>query len=90
MLPGNYIVRIYRRGKDDRRIVVGIVEEVGVRVKMGFHCIEELRLILDLPPGQPIRQPRNGANGGNGGGRKPMNPGPARARGKGNGNKGKN
>lgn len=68
MLPGNYIVRIYRRGKDDRRIVVGIVEEVGVREKRGFHCIEELRLILDLPPGQPIRQPRNGGNGANGGG----------------------
>ena len=63
MLPGHYIVRIYRRGKDDPRMVVGIVEQVGVREKKGFHCIEELRLILNLPPGQPIRQPRNGGNG---------------------------
>ena len=74
MLPGSYIVRIYRRGEDDPRIVVGVVEEVGVREKKGFHCIEELRLILDLPVGQPIRQPRNGGNGktgkGNGGGTK--------------------
>lgn len=66
MLPGHYIVRIYRRGKDDLRMVVGIVEQVGVREKRGFHCIEELRLILGLPPGQPIRQPRNGGNGNNG------------------------
>jgi hypothetical protein len=71
LLPGNYIVRIYRREKDDKRMVVGIVEEVGVREKKGFHCIEELRQILDLPPGKPIRQPRDGGNGGNGGGQGP-------------------
>ena len=68
-LPGSYIVRIYRRGEKDPRMVVGIVEEVGVRGKKGFHCIEELRLILDLPPGHPIRQPRIGGNGENGRGR---------------------
>lgn len=67
MLPGSYIVRIYRRGEDDPRVVVGVVEEVGVREKKGFHSIEELRLILDVPAGQPIRQPRNGGNGGTGG-----------------------
>ena len=66
MLPGNYIVRIYRRGEDDPRMVVGIVEEVGAREKKGFHDIEELRLILHLPTGQPIRQPRNGGKGGDG------------------------
>ena len=64
MIPGSYIVRIYRRNEDDPRMVVGVVEEVGVREKKGFHCIEELRLILDLPLGQPIRLPRNGGNGG--------------------------
>lgn len=69
VLPGNYIVRIYRRGKDDRHMVVGIVEEIGVREKKGFHCIEELRLILGLPPGQPIRLPRNGGDNGNGSGK---------------------
>ena len=63
VLPGSYIVRIYRRGGKDPRMVVGVVEEVGVRGKRGFHCIEELRLILDLPPGQPVRTPRNGGNG---------------------------
>lgn len=63
MLPCSYIVRIYRRDNDDKRMVIGIVEEVGVRIKKGFHCVEELRLILDLPPGQPIRKPRNGGNG---------------------------
>ena len=36
---------------------------VDIREKAGFHCIEELRLILDLPPGQPIRKPRSGGNG---------------------------
>jgi hypothetical protein len=76
LLPVNYIVRIYRRGKDDKRMVVGIVEEVGVREKKGFHCIEELRLILGLPPGRPIRQPRNGGNGEmeNGNGDEQANP----------------
>ena len=63
-LPGSYIVRIYRRSEDDPRMVVGVVEMVGLREKKGFHDIEELRLILDLPPGQPIRQLRNGGNGG--------------------------
>ena len=67
MIPGSYIVRIYRRDQDDPRMVVGVVEEVGLREKKGFHDIEELRLILDLPAGQPIRQPRNGGNSGTGG-----------------------
>jgi hypothetical protein len=87
LLPGNYIVRIYRRGKDDTRLVVGIVEEVGVREKKGFHCIEELRIILDLPPGRPIRQPRNGGNGGNVGAGKTDETGTVRAGRKGNGEK---
>jgi hypothetical protein len=36
---------------------------IGAREKKGFHDFEELRLILDLPMGQLIRQPRNGGNG---------------------------
>ena len=79
VLPGSYIVRIYRRGENDPRMVVGIVEEVGVREKKGFHCIEELRVILDLPAGQPIRQPRNGGNGRKGNG-KPIGRNGARAK----------
>lgn len=64
MLPVSYIVRIYRRAEEDPRVVVGVVEEVGERDKKGFHSLEELRLILDLPSGQPIRQPRRGENSG--------------------------
>ncbi|MBF8258153.1 MAG: hypothetical protein HW377_527 [Actinobacteria bacterium] len=52
LLPGNYIVRIYRRGKDDKRMVVGIVEEVGVREKpvlKGLRDIFRNPLIFMVP-----------------------------------------
>lgn len=56
MFPGSYIVRIYRRGEDDPRMVVGTVEQVGEKMKIGFTDFEELRLILGVPRGQMPRR----------------------------------
>lgn len=42
----NYIIRIYRREKNDPRILIGVVEEVGVEGKKAFNNLEELWTIL--------------------------------------------
>jgi hypothetical protein len=44
----NYIVRIYRREEDNPRILVGVVEEVGVEGKKAFTNLEELWAILNF------------------------------------------
>jgi hypothetical protein len=50
-IPGgtvdNYIVRIYRRGKDNPRLLVGLVEEVGISGKKAFNCLDDLWEILN-------------------------------------------
>ena len=43
----SYIVRIYRREKDDPRSFVGMVEEVGVEEKKAFTNLDELWNILN-------------------------------------------
>jgi uncharacterized protein (DUF2235 family) len=43
----NYVLRIYRRGKSDPRILVGVVEEVGVEGKKAFSNLDELWSILN-------------------------------------------
>ncbi len=43
----NYIVRIYRREKDDPRMLVGLVEKVGVDGKRAFSNLDELWQILN-------------------------------------------
>ena len=43
----NYILRIYRRKKNDPRIFVGVVEEVGVEGKKAFSNLDELWAILN-------------------------------------------
>ena len=45
----NYIVRIYRRVENDPRILVGVVEEVGVEGNKAFTNLEELWKILNSP-----------------------------------------
>ncbi len=42
-----YIVRIYRREEDDPRILVGVVEEVGVEGNKAFTNSDELLDILN-------------------------------------------
>ncbi len=48
----SYIVRIYRRDKNNPNGLVGIVEETSLGGKKPFHCLEELGRILrrDAPP----------------------------------------
>jgi len=43
----NYVLRIYRRGENDPRILVGVVEEVGVEGKRAFSNLDELWSILN-------------------------------------------
>ncbi|NWG02540.1 MAG: hypothetical protein HXY44_06770 [Syntrophaceae bacterium] len=43
----NYIVRIYRRKKNNPRILVGVVEEVGAEGKKAFSNLDELWAILN-------------------------------------------
>jgi len=43
----NYIVRIYRRGKGNPRMLVGLVEEVGTKGKKAFNDLDDLWEILN-------------------------------------------
>ena len=43
----DYVLRIYRRGKNDPRILVGVVEEVGVGGDKAFSNLDELWSILN-------------------------------------------
>ena len=43
----NYIVRIYRRKRDDPRVLVGVVEEVGTKGKKAFNDLDDLWKILN-------------------------------------------
>jgi hypothetical protein len=55
MNQDDYIIRIYRRDRQDPRMVVGTVEQVGEKLKMGFTDFEELRLIMGVPRGRTPR-----------------------------------
>lgn len=55
MNQDDYIIRIYRRNRENPRMVVGTVEQVGEKVKMGFTDFEELRLIMGVPRGRTTR-----------------------------------
>jgi len=44
----NYIVRIYRHGKDNPNQLMGIVEKVGEEGKKAFTHFEELKEILNV------------------------------------------
>lgn len=41
----DYVVRIYRRGPSDERVLVGTIEKVG-RPKLAFHTFDDLWRIL--------------------------------------------
>jgi hypothetical protein len=55
MNQDDYIIRIYRRDRQNPRMVVGTVEKVGEKLKMGFTDFEELRVIMSVPRGQTPR-----------------------------------
>jgi hypothetical protein len=56
MNQDDYIIRIYRRQRQNGRMVVGTVEQVGEKLKMGFTDFEELRMIMGVPRGQTPRR----------------------------------
>ncbi len=58
----NYIVRIYRREKDNPRLLVGLVEEVGSAGKKAFNSIDDLWEILN-PQDRGAPQARNKSKG---------------------------
>jgi hypothetical protein len=43
----NYVVRIYRSEKGNPRLLVGVVEEVGVKGKRAFQTYDDLWEILN-------------------------------------------
>lgn len=43
----SYLVRIYRKADNNPRMLVGVVEELGVREKKAFHTLYELWDILN-------------------------------------------
>ncbi len=47
----NYIVRIYRRKKNNPRVLVGLVEEVGTKGKKAFNDLDDLWKILNSKEG---------------------------------------
>jgi len=47
----SYLVRVYRRAENNPRLLVGVVEEVGVHEKKAFSNLHELWDILN-----PLRQ----------------------------------
>ncbi|HVP80103.1 MAG TPA: hypothetical protein VMV04_19655 [Thermodesulfobacteriota bacterium] len=49
----SYLVRIYRKAENNPRMLVGVVEEVGVKEKKAFHTLYELWDILN-----PVRKER--------------------------------
>ena len=50
----SYLVRIYRRGEDNPRVLVGVIEETGVNGKKVFNNIYELWEILN-----PVKQEKS-------------------------------
>ncbi len=43
----SYLVRIYRKAENNSRMLVGVVEEPGVKEKRAFHNLYELWDILN-------------------------------------------
>jgi hypothetical protein len=42
-----YVIRIYRRDKNDPRMLIGVVEEVGVEGNRAFGNLDELWSVLN-------------------------------------------
>ena len=56
MNQDDYIIRIYRRDRQNPWMVVGTVEQVGEKLKMGFTDFEELREIMGVSRGPTPRR----------------------------------
>ncbi len=57
----SYVLRIYRREKDDPRMLVGLVEEIDSKGKRAFTSLDDLWEILNgsagsgMPPDETMR-----------------------------------
>jgi hypothetical protein len=47
----SYLIRIYRRDKDNPEGIVGIIEEIGAEKRYSFRNISELAKIITLQKG---------------------------------------
>jgi hypothetical protein len=56
----SYIVRIYRRGKKDPRLLVGLVEEVGCEGRKAFTTLDDLWAILMNPGTRTHEEKKSG------------------------------
>ena len=45
----SYLIRIYRRDKENPEAIVGIIEEIGTGGKQSFNNLSELNLIITKP-----------------------------------------
>jgi hypothetical protein len=57
----SYLVRIYRKAENNPRMLVGVVEEVGVKEKKAFNSLYELWDILN-PVKRIRRTPKKNSN----------------------------
>jgi len=57
----SYLVRIYRKAENNPRMLVGVVEEPGVKEKRAFHNLYELWDILN-PVKRTATQARKNKN----------------------------
>jgi hypothetical protein len=57
----SYLVRIYRKAENNPRMLVGVVEEPGVKEKKAFHNLYELWDILN-PVKKERMLPRRNSN----------------------------
>jgi hypothetical protein len=55
----SYLVRVYRRVENNPRMLVGVVEEVGVKEKKAFHNLHELWDILNSVKRERTQLKRN-------------------------------
>lgn len=55
----SYLIRIYRREKDNSEGIVGIIEEIGAEKKQSFGNLSEMTTIIT----KPKRGKRNRATG---------------------------
>ncbi len=51
----DYFIRIHRREKNNRRILVGVVEEVGVEGSKAFSNVDELWSILNPSKAETVK-----------------------------------
>jgi hypothetical protein len=55
----SYLVRIYRKAENNPHLLVGVVEEPGVKEKKAFHNLYELWDILNPNKKEPKKSNKN-------------------------------